>query len=528
MFRAPRTDDSDHVPPGTPDHEGVLFIPADGRDHPIERRPARPAVHTVAGPAGPCGGQQDGAIHVGRVGMGREGTPWCNSSVTLNLPSSRLPTVERGMREQAWPREPGSGRGRRHGTSSSEAFDRWFRYPAGFASDYVELLLERIGLRTGTVIDCFTGSGVTGTAARRRGLAFVGLEAHPLVVDLARLKLSERGDATDLLSDADELVASLAAQAAPSAEAMGAAAAMEPELVRRSFDVLTLHQLVGLRTAVRSRETTSSGPYLKWALLATLRDVAQVKVGWPYQRPGVPRRPKHTDPLARFRSRVSLMAEDLRSVDWERSPYWSVLCGDARDADVWQLDGRLGQACVASPPYLNNFDYADATRLELYFWGDVTSWAQLVSVVRNDMLTATTQQSTVPARERARTRLQAMGAVGAKILELTEILYTRRRARPRGKQYDQVVPAYFVGMADILTNLAMALDPGSTCVWLIGDSAPYGVYIDTPTLIGELAENTGFSVEDDVTLRLRGNRWQSTTDRHAVELTERLLVFRRE
>ena len=68
----------------------------------------------------------------------------------------------------AWPNEPGSGRGRSHGTSSRQPFDRWFRYPAGFASDYVELLLDRLELTEGTVIDCFSGSGVTGTAARAR------------------------------------------------------------------------------------------------------------------------------------------------------------------------------------------------------------------------------------------------------------------------------------------------------------------------------------------------------------------------
>ena len=84
-----------------------------------------------------------------------EGSPWWNSLMLL---------LNR-QADPAWPTEPGSGRGRSHGTSSREAFDRWFRYPAGFASDYVELLLDRLALTEGTVIDCFAGSGVTGTAA---------------------------------------------------------------------------------------------------------------------------------------------------------------------------------------------------------------------------------------------------------------------------------------------------------------------------------------------------------------------------
>src|SRR6266496_699515 len=81
-----------------------------------------------------------------------------------------------------------SGRGRRHGTSNVDAFDRWFRYPAGFASDYASALLQRLDLpKNGVLLDCFAGSGVIGTAAQRSGLQFYGIEAHPLIAELARL-----------------------------------------------------------------------------------------------------------------------------------------------------------------------------------------------------------------------------------------------------------------------------------------------------------------------------------------------------
>lgn len=73
------------------------------------------------------------------------------------------------------------------------------------------MLLGRIGLDHGTVIDPFTGSGVTGTAARRMGLAFVGLEAHPLVAELARLNLYPRVDAASVSAGADEVVAEVRA-----------------------------------------------------------------------------------------------------------------------------------------------------------------------------------------------------------------------------------------------------------------------------------------------------------------------------
>ncbi|MFE1296343.1 hypothetical protein [Streptomyces sp. NPDC058731] len=193
-----------------------------------------------------------------------------------------------------------------------------------------------------------------------------------------------------------------------------------------------------------------------------------------------------------------------------------------------ELGHGTAHGCVTSPPYLNNFDYADATRLELYFWGDVTSWSQMCAEVRSDMLTATTQQSSVGAASDARTLLQTYGTVGAEISEIADRLQKERGNRSRGKEYDRVVPDYFVAIARIMENLATVLASGAPAVLLVGDSAPYGVYVDTPGLIAKLAKFQGFTLEEDVILRHRGQRWASNATRHNVQLAERLVLLRRD
>ena len=80
-------------------------------------------------------------------------------------------------------------------------------------------------------------------------------------------------------------------------------------------------------------------------------------------------------------------------------------------------------------------------------------------------------------------------------------------------------------LEQVLKNLVSHLEPGSSALWIIGDSAPYGVYVDTPALIGELASAAGFDLREDLTLRARGDRWATAADRHQVPLTERLLVL---
>jgi len=360
-------------------------------------------------------------------------------------------------------------------------------------------------------------------------MSFAGIETHPLIAELASLKLQRPPAAPSGLKEA---AAAVSDEATAIPECAGTIPDSIPDLVRRSFDPEVLGRLLAIRRLVRGRIQEPWAPYLKWALLATLRDVASVRVGWPYQRPTVSRVAPHTDPVARFKRRAAIISEDLARLSAAASSggatQAAVVCADSRDARAWRRCVPVtADGCVSSPPYLNNFDYADATRLELYFWGDVTSWADMCRDVRCGMIVATTQQSRVRAGWEAVESLSRYGETGEEIAVLTRRLEAERKARKRGKEYDQVVPSYFLGISQVLENLAGALKPGAPAVWLIGDSAPYGVYIDTPAIIGRLAARHGLVVQEDMLLRHRGNRWAGNPTRHKEKLSERLVLFRR-
>jgi hypothetical protein len=424
------------------------------------------------------------------------------------------------------PADPATGRGRSHGTSNSQPFDRWFRYPAGFASDYVSVLLQHLNLSTGLIVDPFAGSAVTGTAAREQSLSFFGIEAHPMIAELGNLKLGPPPGTVEELTRYAKSVAGTATELSASAAYQSDS---ETDLVQRCFSTENLTKLASLRNVIQSDTQNPWAIYLKWALLATLRDVASSRVGWPYQRPSAQRRPKYADPIARFLQRSQWIASDVEKLsNVKDDALWGrVVNGDSRNEISWQgLPEKMGDGCISSPPYLNNFDYADATRLELYFWGDVRSWSQMCAEVRNGMLTATTQQSSLAESNSATSELEKLGSAGEQIQEITDELSVQRLKRKRGKEYDRVIPAYFCAMAYILENLQKRLRPGAPVVWLIGDSAPYSTYIDTPKLIAEIAKTKGFVFEEDTTLRHRGQRWSGNSSRHTVALAERLLLLR--
>jgi hypothetical protein len=405
-----------------------------------------------------------------------------------------------------------------YGTSRTRPFDRWFRYPAGFSPDALAAAVAAIGTTATHVAEPFCGAA-TAAGALGPGRRMAGIEAHPLIAELGSLKLRPaRTDAASLRRGAEQSVKQ--AQEAGAADLDG-----EHSLVRRCFTELVLGELVALRAVLDSKPRSPCRTHLKWALLATLRDVASVKVGWPYQRPSVSRAAPYRDAHARFLARAEMMAADLEA--GSSLSGGAVTRGDARLASSWRraAGGRYFDGCVTSPPYLNNFDYADATRLELYFLESGCSWAEMCRRVRAGMLVATTQQSSRGRSARALAEMRRHPGVAAKVQDLHTRLVSERARRARGKEYDQVLPTYFADMAKVITHLRDHSAPGARCAWVIGDSAPYGIYVDTPALIGALAEDLGFNVLEDTKVRSRGARWRTNGTRHQVALSERLVVF---
>jgi hypothetical protein len=368
------------------------------------------------------------------------------------------------------------------------------------------------------IVDPFAGSASAGTEVIERSGTYVGIEAHPLIAELAQLKFLRPAVSPGLTEAAEAL-----AKRAPLGPVSG-----ETQLVQQCFDESALAVLVGLRNELQ--QAGGVGPWtghLKWALLGTLRDVASVKVGWPYQRPQVSRRAPHVNVGERFVERAQMMEHDL--ADASDADGCRVVSGDSTEQEAWEraLRGRMAKACITSPPYLNNFDYADATRLEVYFWGYATTWAELCSEIRSEMLIATTQQTRRDVAADAIEPLASYPRIATEVGTLVGLLATERKRRPRGKEYDRVLAPYFVGVARVLSCLRSNLLPSGRCAWIVGDSAPYGVYIDTPGLIGRLAEDIGYTLEDDILLRTRGQRWRTNGTRHQVSLSERLVVFSR-
>lgn len=82
---------------------------------------------------------------------------------------------------------------------------------------------------------------------------------------------------------------------------------------------------------------------------------------------------------------------------------------------------------------------------------------------------------------------------------------------------------YFNDMYDVLLEIRRVLSPGAKAYLILGDSAPYGVYIPTTQILGQMATSTGFHNYLIYKIRTRGTKWKSLSNRHNIELSENIL-----
>ncbi len=391
----------------------------------------------------------------------------------------------------------------------------WTRYPGQFPSWMLELAAEaaRVPLG-GAVIDPFCGSGGAALFFTRRGERFIGMDAHPLMAQAAAAKLSRPGPERELKERAADVVAR--AMRMPVSKLADIS-----DVVRRGLKPGAAVDLVRLREASKSHGGEWAG-HMRVAVLAVLREHAGS--GWPYPGGHAPRSPRRSVAEA-FIERIGEMAGDIAAAPRDPSGY--VIHADARSPTAWStIPPGSADACVSSPPYLNQISYVEMTRLELYFLEFARSWSELRELSRS-LLASCTQQVSRGVAAHAERALGAYPATATAIAPLAARLAAAQAERRRGKLYDVLLVSYFAEMAMVLRHLHRALAPGGRAAWIVGDSAPYGVFVDTPALIGLLADELGFEVVADDRLRSRGRKWAGVGARHARELSERLLVIRR-
>jgi hypothetical protein len=392
---------------------------------------------------------------------------------------------------------------------------RWFRYSAGFAAQWVEQVLAEWGIKKDhLVLDPFAGSGTVSVVCDKLGIPSLGVEAHPVVGRILKAKL--------LWTTPPEHVTDFAAAVLSKAQKLKPPKIEYPLLIERSYEPDTLASLNALKSAWVLLQDKSPESELVWlALTAILRATSTAGTAqWQYILPNKTKK-RVIEPLFAFQQQIGIIKADLRWMQTQaKHSYANVIAGDARTfADVANFDV---DAVITSPPYANNYDYADALRFEMTFWGDVNGWGDIHNAVRRHLIVSSSQHS---SRERLVLEdLLASDTVAAIRTELGKVVHELAKVRESHggkKHYHTMVAAYCRDISLVLQQLRKVCKPGTRMCWVIGDSAPYGVYCPIESWIAELAMAAGFKDYRFEKLRDRNIKWKNR--KHRVPLKEGLL-----
>jgi len=388
---------------------------------------------------------------------------------------------------------------------------RWFRYSAGFSARWVEDVIGSFrAVEPVRVFDPFAGSATTLLAAQKTGVESWGTEAHPFVYRIARAKLAWNTDPT-AYKDKIAAIQRTALSLTPSVEGY-------PDLILRCFGGPTLDGLDRLRRALEIERDESPSFELAWlTLLTALRKVSTAGTAqWQYILPNKPKKSPQSVERAMFDA-FTMIYQDMRLAEQKFSAPAHLVRSDARTCDG--IATNSVNLVITSPPYPNNYDYADATRLEMSFMQEITGWGDLHDKVRKYLMRSCSQHTPEKSHD-LREILSApeLGSIREEIESVCGQLSDIRATKGGKKTYHLMIAAYFRDIAFVWLALRrVCMSPSRVC-FVIGDSAPYGVYVPVIRWMERLALAAGFSDCSFEKTRDRNMKWKNR--KHRVPLQE--------
>lgn len=407
---------------------------------------------------------------------------------------------------------------------------RWFKYPAGYSYKFVQEKIKEYSLdHQSWILDPFVGCGTTIVESRKMGINSVGIEVHPFVYWVAKTKVFWDFDLNNLSREINNIIKNISNKFSNSKFKIADIDGF-PELLRKCYSEENLIKLKIIKNYISENiKHEKTKDFLNLALTDTLRAASKAGTGWPYIAPNKYHEKEEKDSIMVFSNLVHIMYKDLlyiSSINTQRSAKCILIQGDARENQP-TIPNESIDLVITSPPYLNNYDYADRTRLELYFFGYASTWGEITLNIRHKLLTAATTQVN-------RSSFDLEKPLNECILNTSPIVYNELMTKIRSlsnirlkkggkKSYDLMVAGYFNDMHKVFKQVYNYLKRGNDFILVLGDSAPYGIHIPTEEYLGELALGIGYSTYNINTLRIRGKKWANNPQRHKVLLRESIL-----
>ncbi|HLA58016.1 MAG TPA: hypothetical protein VK622_04630 [Puia sp.] len=400
----------------------------------------------------------------------------------------------------------------------------WYKFTAGFSHKFVDEIIALENLkrrRNSQIFDPFAGCGTTLVSSQKLGIPAVGNEAQEFMYDIIRAKLNWKLNSDDFQGH----LASIKRKMERNISSFDYR--NEPHsLLKTLYSRDTLKKLYLIRNAIQSLGSRNYKLFFKLALSQAMHKVCIHPIAIPYivrakflSQPGKP-----WDTFEDISTRMLLDIADLSEIKKTSRIYLQ----DSRLESSYVYKGDCN-VCITSPPYLNNLDYGEVSKVHSHFFEITDDWSDITKKVRKKLVTGSTTHYTesdfVLDEFRKSDFYLDNKSIGKKLIQTSLQIKNESKDRGSKKSFDILTLLYFKDMYAVLNEIRRVVKKNGKSYLILGDSAPYGIRIPTTELLGKIAKNSGFDTYKIHKIRTRGTKWKSLTHRHSLELTENVLVL---
>lgn len=372
---------------------------------------------------------------------------------------------------------------------------RWYPFVEGYSKEFIEDILQELPFIPQCAMEPFCGSGTTPVELQNHGIRCYSFEVSPFMHLLAKVKLERTYDEAILKSYRDKVAEALSnpENDIRSLEAIpfGDTVVKKNGLSKWNFHDTSLDGILDIRHAIRTKVEDERYKNLFTIALASIilqtsnmfrnGKCLSYKKGWSDRI--IARKEVHNLFLEKI---DTVIAEDVRILTEQSSDiHNSEICnlGDVRK-NIDKVPDNSLDLIITSPPYLNSRDYTDIYMLELKVLELVNSHEDLQAL----------RKSTI--RSHVQVKYSDINPIDNS--RLKQCLKDMKKSDAKSWNSDilNMICGYFEDMQLLFSEFAKKMRSGGVIYFNVANSAYFGVEVPVDYIIGDIAEDCGFTVRE--------------------------------
>jgi hypothetical protein len=388
---------------------------------------------------------------------------------------------------------------------------RLYRYKEAFALDFVQHFICYLGLSSKDyVFDPYAGMGTTLFTSMLHHIPSIGVDKLPIATFIAqslhRLLFFRNGQLKRTYQTLKSRLETMEPSYVPT----------DVRIMKLAFSERTLLRLRCWKAAIDELRQPEKDAFLL-LFLSILEETSYTSKDGQFLR--INREKETYWPDDALWQKVLQAELDIQQIRW-LFPRWNgskesvprIVAADSIDLASVPFE-RPPTAIITSPPYPNRYDYTRSYCLELCFHF-VKSFKELRSL-RFSIL-------------RSHIESKVKGDDKPPHPVIHEVISALKGKRLNNPKIPAMLVGYFIDMEKCIQEFARVLDKGARVVMVIDNVRFEGEHIPVDMVLSELAEQSGFLLEEIVVARYKGNSSQQMKKYGRFPVRESVVIWRKD